>query len=121
MQTPNPPRLARTRAHAREKSLKNFAWFHCVAGTSNGVARSPLSYRSCRRRSWSGWCGNRAADAIVDLGAAASLKTNEQARTEVPLHRRRNRTKRRARKTLLQALSRSSIDYFRRAGGGVAT
>ena len=33
----------------------------------NGVARSPLSYRSRRRRSWSGWCGNRAAVTTLSI------------------------------------------------------
>ena len=46
---PNGHRLARTRAHAREKSLKNFGLVPLLAGTANGVARSPLSCRSCDR------------------------------------------------------------------------
>jgi hypothetical protein len=55
--------------HAREKSLKNFGLVpRCVAGTANGVARSPLS----------GWGGMEQRDGIVDLGAKTGMKRHER-------------------------------------------
>ena len=75
---PAPP-CAHASARAREKSLKNFGLVpRCVAGTANGVARSPLSCRSCRRRSWSGWGGMEQRDGIVDLGAETGMKKHER-------------------------------------------
>src|SRR6516225_2853394 len=77
--------LLRAHAHARarEKSLKNFRLVPLRRRyASNGVARSPLSCRSCRRRSWSGWGGIEQRDDIVDLADRGWLeKPTSEART----------------------------------------
>ena len=58
---------------AREKSLKNF---RLVPLRRRYV--SPLSCRSCRHRSWSGWGGMEQRDGIVDLGAETGMKKHER-------------------------------------------
>ena len=40
--------------------------------------RWPLSCRSCRHRSWSGWSGMEQRDGIVDLGAETGMKKHER-------------------------------------------
>jgi hypothetical protein len=63
----------RARMRAREKSLKNF---RLVPLRRRYV--SPLSCRSCRHRSWSGWGGMEQRDGIVDLGAETGMKKHER-------------------------------------------
>ena len=69
------PPCAHASARAREKSLKNFRLVPLRRRYVHGVARSPLSCRSCRHRSWSGWGGMEQRKGIVDLGAETAAYT----------------------------------------------
>src|SRR5262249_34042836 len=67
-------------AHARAREIIEEFSLGSIASPVpyNGVARSPLSCRSCRHRSWSGWGGMEQRDGIVDLGAETGMKKHER-------------------------------------------
>ena len=72
------PLRARACARARE-IIEEFSLGSIASPVPyNGVARSPLSCRSCRHRSWSGWGGMEQRDGIVDLGAETGMKRHER-------------------------------------------